>query len=413
MSRSMYRTILGEEFPEEMEISFGTGTDKQTLTYRKVRWSIDGSAAGLRYGENPDQPASLYRLENGNLVLGDVHEIAAGRGLTTDAELIQGGKHPSKINITDVDAALGILRYFTDDPTAVIVKHNNPSGVAVGSDLSNAYFRALMADRIAAFGGTIAVNGEVGGELAEMITAYFAEVVVAPEYSAEALRILASRKNLRVFRIRAMDDLQAYTTTRFVDFKSLMDGGLVAQWSFKPVDLQADTLVPASTEHDGITHVVARAPTAEEAADMRFGWFVESGVTSNSVIYVKDRCTVAIGTGEQDRVGVARIARDKAYWKTADRLAFTATGRGIEEISNPEERDHYLEQSRRSNGGLQGATMISDAFFPFRDGVEVGLQEGVRAVVQPGGALRDREVIDAVNEYGATMIFTGQRSFRH
>lgn len=413
MSRSMYRTILGEEFPEEMEISFGTGTDKQTLTYRKVRWSIAGTAAGLRYGENPDQPASLYRLENGNLVLGDVHEIAAGRGLTTDAELIQSGKHPSKINITDVDAALGILRYFTDDPTAVIVKHNNPSGVAVGSDLSNAYFRALMADRIAAFGGTIAVNGEVSGELAEMITAYFAEVVVAPEYSAEALRILASRKNLRVFRIRAMDDLQAYTTTRFVDFKSLMDGGLVAQWSFKPVDLQADTLVPASTEHDGITHVVARAPTAEEAADMRFGWFVESGVTSNSVIYVKDRCTVAIGTGEQDRVGVARIARDKAYWKTADRLAFTATGRGIEEISNPEERDHYLEQSRRSNGGLQGATMISDAFFPFRDGVEVGLQEGVRAVVQPGGALRDREVIDAVNEYGATMIFTGQRSFRH
>ncbi|MFO8043055.1 MAG: IMP cyclohydrolase [Alkalispirochaeta sp.] len=413
MSRSMYRTILGEDFPEEMEISFGTGTEKQTLSYRKVRWSIDGNAAGLRYGENPDQPASLYRLENGNLVLGDVKEIAAGRGLTTDAELIQSGKHPSKINITDVDAALGILRYFTDDPTAVIVKHNNPSGVAVGSDLSNAYFRALMADRIAAFGGTIAVNGEVDGELAEMITAYFAEVVVAPEYSAEALRILASRKNLRVFRIGAMDDLQAYTATRFVDFKSLMDGGLVAQWSFQPVDLVADTLVPASTEHDGTTHVVARAPTPEEAADMRFGWFVESGVTSNSVIYVKDRCTVAIGTGEQDRVGVARIARDKAYWKTADRLAFTATGRGIEEISDPDERNHYLEQSRRSNGGLQGATMISDAFFPFRDGVEVGLKEGVGAVVQPGGALRDREVIDAINEYGATMIFTGQRSFRH
>jgi phosphoribosylaminoimidazolecarboxamide formyltransferase/IMP cyclohydrolase len=409
----MYRTILEEDFPDEMEISFGTGAKKQTLHYRKVRWSIDGSESGLRYGENPDQPASLYRLVNGNLVLGDVQEIPAGRGLTTQAELIQSGKHPSKINITDVDAALGILRYFTDDAAAVIVKHNNPSGVAVGSDLSDAYSRALMADRIAAFGGTIAVNGEVDGELAEKITAYFAEVVVAPEYSSEALRVLARRKNLRVFKIRAMDALQEYTTTRFVDFKSLIDGGLVAQWSFQPIDLDAASLGPASSEHDGVSYAVDRAPTSEEAADMRFGWFVESGVTSNSVIYVKDRCTVAIGTGEQDRVGVARIARDKAYWKTADRLAFTATGRGIEELSDTAERDFYLEQSRSMNGGLQGATMVSDAFFPFRDGVEVGLREGVGAVVQPGGALRDREVIEAVNEYDATMVFTGQRSFRH
>ncbi|MFW5694284.1 MAG: IMP cyclohydrolase [Alkalispirochaeta sp.] len=413
MSRAMYRTIVGEDFPEEMEISFGTGPDKQTLHYRKVRWSVDGSDAGLRYGENPDQPASLYRLENGNLVLGDVHQIPAGRGLVTQSELLQSGKHPSKINITDVDAALGILRYFSEEPTAVVVKHNNPSGVAIGQDLPDAYSRALMADRIAAFGGTIAVNGEVSQDLAEMIVSYYAEVVVAPEYSSEALGVLARRKNLRVFKIGAIDDLQAFTTTRFLDFKSLLDGGLVAQWSFQPVDLAGDTLAPAATEHEGTTYGVERAPTAAEAADMRFGWFVESGVTSNSIIYVKDRCTVAIGTGEQDRVGVARIARDKAYWKTADRLAFTATGRGIEEITDTAERDYYVEQSRQLNGGLRGSTMISDAFFPFRDGVEVGLREGVSAVVQPGGALRDREVIDAVNEYQATMIFTGQRSFRH
>ncbi|MFW5826562.1 MAG: IMP cyclohydrolase [Alkalispirochaeta sp.] len=413
MSRSMYRTILGEDFPEEMEIAFGSGPDKQILRYRKVRWSIDGTESGLRYGENPDQPASLYRLENGNLILGDVHQIAPGRGLATHAELLQSGKHPSKINITDVDAALGILRYFTEDPAVVIVKHNNPSGVAVGKDLSDAYTRALMADRIAAFGGTIAVNGEVSRELAELITAYYAEVLVAPEYSAEALAVFARRKNLRVLKIGAMDDLQAYRATRFVDFKSLIDGGLVAQWSFQPVDLTFDTLAPASTKHEGTTYTVERAPTAAEAADMRFGWFVESGVTSNSVIYVKDRCTVAIGTGEQDRVGVARIARDKAYWKTADRLAFSATGVGIEEIADTKEREFYLEEARGINGGLRGSTMISDAFFPFRDGVEVGLQEGVSAVVQPGGALRDRDVIDAVNEYHATMIFTGQRSFRH
>ncbi len=413
MSRSMYRTILGEDFPEEMEVSFGAGNGRQTLVYRKVRWEIAGEARGLRYGENPDQPAALYRLENGNLVLGDVEQIAPGRGLVTAADLLQSGKHPGKINITDIDAALGILRWFADRPAAVVVKHNNPSGVAVGSSLADAYERALLADRIAAFGGTIAVNGQIDRELAERITAYYAEVVVAPAFTAGALETFAGRKNLRVFRIGAMDALQEYTATRFVDFTSLTDGGIVAQWSFQPRTLSDDDLVAARTEHRGTIHEVTRAPSAAERADMRFGWFVESGVTSNSVIYVKNGCTVAIGTGEQDRVGVARIARDKAYWKTADRLAFTETGRGIEEITDTDEREHFLSVARETNGGLKGATMISDAFFPFRDGAEVGLSEGVSAILQPGGAMRDYDVIDAVNEYGATMAFTGQRSFRH
>jgi phosphoribosylaminoimidazolecarboxamide formyltransferase/IMP cyclohydrolase len=146
---------------------------------------------------------------------------------------------------------------------------------------------------------------------------------------------------------------------------------------------------------------------------MRFGWFVESGVTSNSVIYVKDQCTVAIGTGEQDRVGVARIARDKAYWKTADRLAFENAGMGIEELTDPGERAHFETRAAEIHGGLTGATMISDAFFPFPDGAEVGLSEGVSAILQPGGAMRDNAVIESVNRYGATMCFTGQRSFRH
>lgn len=413
MSRDMYRRILGDDFPDEMEISFGSGVDRQTLAYRKVGWEIDGEVRGLRYGENPDQPAALYRLVNGNLVLGDIAEIEAGRSLVSDAELLQSGKHPGKINITDIDAALGILRYFGDDPAAVVVKHNNPSGVAQADSLETAYHRALMADRIAAFGGAIAVNGEVSRELAEQIAAYYAEVVVAPEYSAGALEVFGGRKNLRVFRIRAMDQLQRYAAARVVDFKSLMDGGIVAQWSFQPRELGDEVLVPARVERKGTTYAVKRQPTPAERADMRFGWIVESGVTSNSVIYVKDRCTVAIGTGEQDRVGVARIARDKAYWKTADRLAFAETGRGIEELDDPAERDHFLEQSRAISGGLTGATMVSDAFFPFRDGAEVGLAAGVSAILQPGGALRDAEVIDAVNEYGATMAFTGQRSFRH
>lgn len=413
MSKTMYRTINPDDFPADLEVSFGSGDSRQTLTYSKVTWEVEGERRGLRYGENPDQQAALYRLTNGNLVLGEVRQIAPGRGLASEVDLLQSGKHPGKINITDVDAALNILRYFTDRPACVIVKHNNPSGVALGNNQAEAYHRALMADRIAAFGGTIALNDEVDRETAEQIAAYYAEVVVAPEYSAGALDVFAARKSLRVLKVGNMERLQEFVGLRFVDFKSLMDGGLVAQWSFVPKILSDQDLVAASVDHKGTVHRIDREPTPMEQRDMRFGWLVESGVTSNSVIYVKDECTVAIGTGEQDRVGVARIARDKAYWKFADRLSLEATGRGIEELADPTEQAAFHEAAGEQQGGLKGATMISDAFFPFPDGAEVGLREGVSAILQPGGALRDHEVIDVCNRYGATMVFTGQRSFRH
>jgi phosphoribosylaminoimidazolecarboxamide formyltransferase/IMP cyclohydrolase len=413
MSSGIYRTILEDRFPNEMEISFGTGAGRQTLIYRKVTWTIGEEQRGLRYGENPDQPAALYRLTNGNLVLGDVSEISPGPALVADAELLQSGKHPSKINLTDADAALGILRYFSDEPAAVIVKHNNPSGVALGSNPAEAYERALMADRIAAFGGTIALNREVDRELAARIASYYAEVVVAPEYSDGALAEFQGRKNLRVLRIRRMNSLHEYQSHRIVHFDALIDGSMIAQWSFQPVDVSTLPNQPASVDHKGTRHAVRRRPSPSEREDMRFGWFVESGVTSNSVIYVKDRCTVAIGTGEQDRVGVAQIARDKAYRKLADRLAFLETGEGLDRVTDPEERRRFMDSAAERRGDLSGSTMVSDAFFPFRDGVDVGLREGVSAVLQPGGSVRDWEIVDAVNDYGATMIFTGQRSFRH
>ncbi len=413
MSRSMYQTVLKDPFPDEMEISFGSGSSLQKLQYRKVTWEVEGERQGLRYGENPDQPAVLYRPVNGNLVLGDVQQISPGNGLASDAELLQSGKHPGKINITDTDAALNILRYFTAKPACVIVKHNNPSGVALGTSLADAYRRALEADQIAAFGGVIALNGEVDPETAELIAGYYAEVVVAPEFSPGALKVFSRKKNMRVLRIARMDNLQNYVGTRFVEFKSLIDGGIVAQWSYQPLQLPPDTLVPATATHGDTEYRIDRAPTEAEKRDMRFGWLVESGVTSNSVIYVKDEQTVAIGTGEQDRVGVARIARDKAYWKRADQIARENTGRGIEEIQDPAEQAPFLAAAGEEKGGLPGSVMVSDAFFPFRDGVEVGLREGVAAVLQPGGSLRDHEVIQGCNEYGATMVFTGQRSFRH
>jgi phosphoribosylaminoimidazolecarboxamide formyltransferase/IMP cyclohydrolase len=146
---------------------------------------------------------------------------------------------------------------------------------------------------------------------------------------------------------------------------------------------------------------------------MLFGWLVESGITSNSVIYVKDGETVGIGTGEQDRVGVAEIARDKAYRKLADRYCFETFGMPYNMLEDAEKKQEIDERVKREKGGLIGSTMVSDAFFPFRDGVDVGLKEGVRAVIQPGGSMNDYQSIEACNEAGATMVYTGQRSFKH
>ncbi len=412
--KKMYRTIVKDHFPPRMEIAFiGEDDNRQTLFYERVAWTIDGEAKGLRYGENPGQEAALYRLVNGNLTLAETQTIQPGRYLASDIELLQSGKHPGKTNLTDADNALNILRYFTETPTAVIVKHNNPCGAAQAESLAEAYHRAYMADRVAAFGGCIALNRPVDKATAEAIADQYAEVVVAPEYEAGSLDILGRRKNLRVIRINAIDKLQTFVGQRVVDFKSLIDGGVIAQWSFAPVTLQTSDLMLARSEYQGQTHEIKRAPTAAELEDLLFGWLVESGLTSNSVIYVKDRCTVGIGTGEQDRVGVAEIARDKAYRKLADRYCFEDLGVAFNELEDEEKKRAIEARVSEEKGGLPGAAMVSDAFFPFRDGVDVGIREGIRAVVQPGGAMNDWNVIEACNAADVTMVFTGQRSFKH
>ncbi|MDJ0803272.1 MAG: IMP cyclohydrolase [Desulfobacterales bacterium] len=412
--KKMYRTIVKDHFPPRMEIAFiGEDDNRQTLFYERVAWTIDGEAKGLRYGENPGQEAALYRLVNGNLTLAETQTIQPGRYLASDIELLQSGKHPGKTNLTDADNALNILRYFTETPTAVIVKHNNPCGAAQAESLAEAYHRAYMADRVAAFGGCIALNRPVDKTTAEAVADQYAEVVVAPAYEAGSLDILARRKNLRVIRIDAIEKLQTFVGQRVVDFKSLIDGGVIAQWSFAPVTLKTSDLMLARSEYQGQTHEIKRAPTAAELEDLLFGWLVESGLTSNSVIYVKDRCTVGIGTGEQDRVGVAEIARDKAYRKLTDRYCFEELGIAFNELEDEEKKAAYAARVREEKGGLPGAAMVSDAFFPFRDGVDVGIREGIRAVVQPGGAMNDWNVIEACNAADVTMVFTGQRSFKH
>ncbi len=394
-----------------MEISFGGGKERQTLVYERATWTIDGEERGLRYGENPDQSAALYRLVNGNLTAGGVTTIAPGRHLASNLELLQSGKHPGKINITDVDSALSILRFLTNRPCTVIVKHNNPCGVALGETTVSSYERAFLADRVAAFGGAVAINRPVDLPTAQAISESYVEVVAAPEFEPGTIEVLSKRKNLRIMRIAQMERLAEFASQRVVEFSSLIDGGIVAQWSQVPVPQTEFT--PARVERKGGTVEIARTPTQSELDDMYFGWMVEYGVTSNSVIFVKDGVTLGIGTGEQDRVGVAEIARDKAYRKLAERLCWDAHGVQFAEISSTPAGEEIWAEVQGRQADLPGATMVSDAFFPFCDGLVVGLEQGVRSVIQPGGSLRDHEIIEACNAVGATMMFTGQRSFRH
>ena len=411
--KKMYRTIMDDQFPPKMEISFVDENNRQTLFYEKVTWTIDDVQKGLRYGENPGQEAALYRMVNGNLVLGETQTIQPGQYLASDIELLQSGKHPGKTNLTDADNSLNILRYFVDKPGAVIVKHNNPCGVALADTLEEAYLKANIADRVAAFGGCIALNRTVDKATAEAIVQQYAEVVVAPDFEPGVMDIFATKKNLRVVKISNIERLQTFVGQRCVEFKSLIDGGIVAQWSFVPASRSREDLTLAETEYKGQTYKINRAPTDKEYEDMLFGWLVESGITSNSVIYVKDLVTVGIGTGEQDRVGVAEIARDKAYRKLADRYCFESLGIPYNELTDADKKAEFDERVAAEKGGLIGAAMVSDAFFPFRDGVDVGLREGITAVIQPGGSGNDYQSIEACNEADATMVYTGQRSFKH
>ena len=428
--KAAYKTIEADHFAPQMEISFIDGASRQTLHYEKVTWNVGGEEKGLRYGENPGQEAALYRLVDGNVVLGDLEMLQAGQYLASVPELLQSGKHPGKTNVTDTDNALNILRYLMDRPCAVIVKHNNPCGVATGSTLAEAYFRANKADRLAAFGGAIALNRDCDLETARLIVGNYAEVVVAPDFQPGVMDLFATKKNLRVFRIRNMARLTDFVAKRVVDFKSLIDGGIVAQTSFsanarKPADfLPARCRRKITDRETGDVsfreYAINRLPTEREYEDLVFGWLVEAGVTSNSVLYVKDGATVGIGTGEQDRVGVAEIARDKAYTKHADWISwvkhqkpFNDLRLAFGEADGARKQAEILEQTRAEKGGLPGCAMVSDAFFPFRDGLEVGIREGITSVVQPGGAIRDWDVIDCANDAGVAMVFSGQRSFRH
>jgi phosphoribosylaminoimidazolecarboxamide formyltransferase / IMP cyclohydrolase len=425
--KKAYKTIVQDNFPTKMTITFGD----QTLVYKKRTWQIkegeEVTDRGLRYGENPGQEAALYELVGGNLMLGECRFIDPERGLVSalDEEMmLQFGKHPGKINLTDIDAALNILKHLMETPAAAVMKHNNPSGVAKGASAGEAVERAFMTDRLAAMGGCVAVTRPLDKAGAEFLADNFVEVVVAPGYEAGVVETLKKSKNLRIVEIPRMDKLADYRTRRFVDFKSLIDGGVIVQQSQVSAIAKKEDFIPAAVKSKKTGEVRCdRTPTDEEYDDLIFGWNVELGVTSNSVLFVKNGVTVAIGTGEQDRVGCAEIAVSKAYTKFADGICYRRFGIPYNVLTLEVEqgkrsrtvRDEIDGQTAEAKGDLVGSRMISDGFFPFRDGVDVGIRQGISAVAQPGGSIRDAEVIAACNEADpkVAMVFTGQRAFKH
>ena len=310
----------------------------------------------LRYGENPHQRAAFYA--DARSPLGN---IAKDRPTIATAEVL-GGKQLSYNNILDLDAALGLCLEFVE-PAAIVVKHNNPCGVAIGETIAAAYHRAREADATSAFGGIVAVNREVDEALAKLLVETFLECVVAPGYSAAARDLLASKKNLRL--VAAHGTWAAPTNQLAWSVRTIAGGALLQTVDHGMVDLAQAKLA------------TKRAPTDSERADLAFAWRVAKHVKSNAIVFAKDGVTLAIGAGQMSRVDSVKICERKAGSK------------------------------------LAGAAVASDAFFPFRDGVDVLAAAGARTVVQPGGSVRDDEVITAADEHGLAMLFTGMRHFRH
>ncbi len=300
----------------------------------------------LRYGENPHQSAIFYS------------DLLSTTPSVSNSEQIQG-KQLSYNNLLDFDAALAMVTEF-EDPTVIIVKHNNPCGAASADSLVDAYNLAISTDPMSSFGGIIALNREVDVELSKNIILSFKEGVIAPSFSPEAREILSTKENLRVLETGSLENYE-----RSFSLRSLDKGWLMQESDEATIDI-SDCKV-----------VTKRSPTKEELDGLQFGWRIVKHVKSNAIVFSRQKSTVGIGAGQMSRIDSVKIATFKS-------------------IPNAE-----------------NTVMASDAFFPFRDGIDEAAKAGVTAVIQPGGSLRDQEVIDAANENGMTMVFTGMRHFKH
>ena len=308
-------------------------------------------AQEMRYGENPHQKAAFY-----------VEANPAEPSVAT-ARQVQG-KALSYNNVADTDAALECVKPFRE-PACVIVKHANPCGVAIGDNLLEAYNRAFQTDPTSAFGGIIAFNRELDGKTAQAIVdRQFVEVIIAPSVSAEASEIVAAKPNVRLLECGEWSEQRSAA----FDYKRVNGGLLIQDRDIGMIDVSQ------------LKIVTERQPSKQEIRDLLFCWEVAKFVKSNAIVYARDGQTIGIGAGQMSRVYSARIAAIKAA-------------------------DEGLE--------VKGSVMASDAFFPFRDGIDSAADAGITAVIQPGGSMRDQEVIDAANEHGMAMVFTGMRHFRH
>jgi len=328
ISKYLESKVEGEGFPSILNLQFEKITD-------------------LRYGENPHQKAAFY--EN----------IGLNKGTLSKAKQLHG-KELSYNNILDLNAALELVREF-DETAAVIIKHTNPCGVAIGNNLVSAYREARETDPLSAFGGIIGFNKNVDEETAKEIASTFIEAVIAPDYDESALAILKEKKNIRLLKLSNFKE----KTEKEYDLRNV-SGGLLLQ------DKDSVTL-----NEDNLKVVTNRQPTEKEWSAMRFAWKVAKHVKSNAIIYATENETVGIGAGQMSRVDSSKLAAMKA------------------------------------NKPIQGTAMASDAFFPFRDSVDEAAKVGGTAIIQPGGSVKDEEVIAAANEHNIAMVFTGIRHFKH
>ena len=328
ISKYLESKVEGEGFPSILNLQFEKITD-------------------LRYGENPHQKAAFY--EN----------IGLNKGTLSKAKQLHG-KELSYNNILDLNAALELVREF-DETAAVIIKHTNPCGVAIGNNLVSAYREARETDPLSAFGGIIGFNKNVDEETAKEIASTFIEAVIAPDYDESALAILKEKKNIRLLKLSNFKE----KTEKEYDLRNV-SGGLLLQ------DKDSVTL-----NEDNLKVVTNRQPTEKEWSAMRFAWKVAKHVKSNAIIYATKNETVGIGAGQMSRVDSSKLAAMKA------------------------------------NKPIQGTAMASDAFFPFRDSVDEAAKVGGTAIIQPGGSVKDEEVIAAANEHNIAMVFTGIRHFKH
>jgi phosphoribosylaminoimidazolecarboxamide formyltransferase/IMP cyclohydrolase len=315
--------------------------ERYTVTYEKVQ--------DLRYGENPHQKAAFYRKP-----------LAAEGNITTAKQL--HGKELSYNNINDANAALAIVKEF-NEPAVVAVKHMNPCGVGIGKDIHEAYQKAYAADPTSIFGGIVAANRTIGGETAQLLSEIFLEIVIAPDFTPEALEVLTKKKNIRLMKL---GELQAAAERKPEWLITSVDGGMLVQES----DVH-------SLSADDIKVVTNRKPTDEELKQLLFGWKVVKHVKSNAILLAADNMTVGVGAGQMNRVGAARIAIEQAGEKA------------------------------------QGAVLASDAFFPMGDTLELAAKAGITAVIQPGGSIKDEESIAVANANNIAMVLTGVRHFKH